>query len=357
MANVTNPRKNNFNVLRLLAASAVIFSHSADITRGEHDKLEQWIGYSGGWIAVTAFFAISGMLIYRSIARSRSVTDYIIARCLRIFPGLWVMLVVTILVLGLFFTTASIATWFHDPQVYRYAVGNAVLYFPRYDLPGVFESHPTSGVVNGSLWTLRFEFTCYIAVLFLFLARGYKSERNFRILIVIYFLGYLGFLALAASRGLLDSALFDGSDISKLHRLSLAFFLGMLMGRYVDRFRPTWWMVVGSAVISWQLFGTVAFLTALTVSIVFLVFWLAFLQAPGLEAMRNMPDYSYGIYIYAFPVQQCVEHTGPSLNAFENGLASLAITVPIAAMSWHLIESPSLKFKSKVLAKKQVLPT
>ncbi|WP_460990640.1 acyltransferase family protein [Sinomonas soli] len=354
MLAVNDARANNFNVMRLIAASGVIFSHASDIALGRPDALAESMGYSGGWIAVTAFFAISGMLIYRSMVKSQSVRDYLIARSLRIFPGLWVMLIISVVILGLLFSS-HLSDYFLSGQVRDYLLGNGVLYRPEYFLPGLFENNALPGVVNGSLWTLRFEFTCYLAVLALFLLKGFQSERNFLIALSAYAVGYCAFLVVSGFQGNLEGALSDGSDMAKLHRLSLAFVLGMIAGRYSGRIRIRGWMVAVMALASWASFGTVVFSTLLIASVALAVFWAAFWQAPFLVPMRRMHDYSYGVYIYAFPVQQCVAHLLPGLTALGNAVVSLAFTLPLAAGSWYLVERPALRFRTS-LATKRVQP-
>lgn len=97
MIKLSDPKENNFNLLRLIAAISEIFSHAYEITSDGHDYFQQWIGYSVGWIAVSAFFFLSGFLIYLSMMRGQSIGNFLFARCLRIFPGLWVMLFISII--------------------------------------------------------------------------------------------------------------------------------------------------------------------------------------------------------------------------------------------------------------------
>lgn len=351
MSNLSDARENNFNILRLVAASAVIFSHATDITENEEDILAQLTGYSIGWVAVSAFFSISGMLIYLSVVRSQSVWDYVVARSLRIFPGLWVMLVVSLGILGLTIATIPPESFFRNPEVPQYILGNAILYVPQYLLPGLFETNPLPAV-NGSLWTLRFEFTCYIITLLLFLVGAYRTQQQFLVMCVVVLVGYFSFLGLGALTGTLDTVLHDGSDFAKLHRLFFAFFLGIVMGRYVHRFRPKGWMVLASMAFCLVFFRTPLFVTTFVAMISMILFWLAFLQHPWLVPFRSMPDYSYGIYIYAFPVQQLVEHLMPEMGWFENALLSLLITLPFAALSWHVIEKPALSLKGRLSPKR-----
>lgn len=352
MVSLTDPRANNFNILRLVAASSVIFSHATDIADGRHDFFQDTIGYSGGWIAVSAFFSISGFLIYRSMVRSQSTRDFLISRSLRIFPGLIVMLILSTTIIGFTLTTLPADSFFARSEPYSYILGNSILYLPQYLLPGVFEDNPLTAV-NGSLWTLRFEFTSYILTLLLFLIGAFRGPRAFLAMTVIMLVGYFAVLAFAGVTGRLDELLYDGSGVAKLHRLWFAFFLGILVGRYIDVFRPRAWMVLASGVAAVLLFDTALFLTALVVLITLALFWFAFLQGHWLEPFRRMEDYSYGIYIYAFPVSQAVEHYSPSLSPFTNAVLTFVATLPLAALSWHIIEKPALSLKHRLLMRRQ----
>jgi peptidoglycan/LPS O-acetylase OafA/YrhL len=191
---------NNFNLLRLVAASSVIFSHAYDITSGLHDPLSARIGYSAGWVAVSAFFSMSGYLIYKSALRTPSAADYMSARCLRILPGLWAMLIITTLALSSN-SVLSLADYLGMSETWEYIFGNAIMYRPRYELPGVFLGNPLVGVINGSLWTLRFEFTCYILVIALSVSGVFSRERWFRLFAVVAVATYMAFIAHAPGLG------------------------------------------------------------------------------------------------------------------------------------------------------------
>lgn len=280
--------------------------------------------------------------------RSQSTRDFLISRSLRIFPGLLVMLIVTTVFLGLVFSSLPASGFFARPETYRYIIGNSVLYLPQYELPGVFESNPLRAV-NGSLWTLRFEFTCYLLTLLLFLIGAFRSQRSFLIAIFVMLAGYFALLIVAGATGRLDSLLNDGSGLAKLHRLWFAFLLGIVVGRFVETFQIKFWMVLATGVAAVMLFETALFLTAFVLFITAFLFWFAFLQGRWLEPFRRMQDYSYGIYIYAFPISQAVEQVSPGLSPFSNAVVTFVATLPLAAMSWHWIEKPSLSLKSRLI--------
>lgn len=346
MAKLSDPKENNFNLLRLVAAVSVIFSHAHEIIGDGHDYLHQWFGYSGGWVAVSAFFSISGFLIYLSMTRGQSIRNFLIARCLRIFPGLWVMLLISIITLGSLISSKPMLDFFSSSDTLFYVLGNGGLYFPKYQLPGVFNGLPLDGVVNGSLWTLRFEFTCYLIVLILYVSGLLKTERRFVAFTSIYLFFHFAYLAYSSKIGRLDNLLYDGSDASKLYRLFFAFFLGMVVARYIHVLRVQFWMIPVSLLICWASWGTALFMSSIILFIAIFLFWVAFLQVEWLVPFRSMHDYSYGIYVYAFPVQQVFQAIFPQHDAIWNSLLSLIATVPLAAMSWHFIESPCLRMKN-----------
>lgn len=339
---------NNFNLLRLVAASSVIFSHAYDVTTGLHDPLSAGIGYPAGWIAVSAFFSMSGYLIYKSALRTRSATDYMAARCLRILPGLWAMLIITTLALSSI-SVFPLTDYLGKSETWEYIFGNAIMYIPRYELPGVFLSNPLAGAINGSLWTLRFEFTCYILVIALSISGVLSRERWFRLFAVAAVAGYLAFIAYALLTNTTQSALFDGNSAAKFHRLCFAFLLGMLFARYRDGMPVPWQMLLGAYMAAVALWPTPLFQPALITAIAVTCFKIAFAQVPALDWAKTMPDVSYGVYIYAFPVQQVFAYAFPQWSPLHNALASLPATLLPAILSWYLVEKPSLRLRGKFI--------
>src|SRR5215471_7752815 len=152
-------RQNNFDALRLLAAASVIFSHSFLIAEGSQAR-EWLILLTGnqcilGLTGVFVFFAISGFLVTQSFEQTANPWHFLAKRALRIFPGLLV-------------TTLSLGTYLIRPEPYEYVLGNTLLDQTVHELPGVsFVKNPVGLEINGSLWTLRYEFVMYLMVLVL----------------------------------------------------------------------------------------------------------------------------------------------------------------------------------------------
>src|SRR5215470_3554312 len=170
------PRQNNFDALRLLAAISVIFSHSFLIAEGTQNN-ERLIVLTGnqsilGLTGVFVFFAISGFLVTQSFEQTANPLHYLAKRALRIFPGLFVATLMSAFILSPLVTTLPLGAYLSRPEPYTYVLGNTLLDQTVHELPGVsFVDNPVGHEINGSLWTLRLEFTMYLMVLVLGLAR------------------------------------------------------------------------------------------------------------------------------------------------------------------------------------------
>jgi peptidoglycan/LPS O-acetylase OafA/YrhL len=153
---------NNFNLIRMIAASIVLFSHCFLLTgipnREPFLKLGNY-DTGGGW-GVSIFFVISGFLVTRS-ALSHGTFDYLLSRIIRIVPALALVTIVTVFLIGSLETTETTSEYFLSKQTWRYLL-NIDVFDLTYNLPGVFMSNPEAGIVNASLWTLPLECGFYI---------------------------------------------------------------------------------------------------------------------------------------------------------------------------------------------------
>ncbi len=309
---------NGFDILRLAAAVLVIFHHGF-VLNGRASPLLGYIDM--GALAVGAFFVISGYLVTGSFQRSANAGAYLAKRVLRIAPGLIVSLILTALVLGAMVSTFGAAEYFSRPETYLYVLRNTLLYPVTYDLPGVFRDAPYPDIVNGSLWTLRLEFTCYLGVAVLGLARMLNRPL------------VLGLTAAAAVAFLGLSFVQDGGNVARMaHVGALNGFLFLAGAAFqLDGRRPGRWLTILSIVLlttPWWVLGLPVVVMVLG----------------RLRAAPKLPaDLSYGLYIYAFPLQQVLASMG--MLSFP---AALAATLPFAAMSWWLVEKPTLKLKARV---------
>lgn len=151
LSSFTQGKNNNFNLIRIIAALAVLVGHSFALLR-QPEPLGQSLGMSLGSISVDVFFIASGFLVAGSLMLRQRIGDYLLARVLRIFPGLLVMLLLTVFGLGVYFTSLPVSAYLQHAETHRYFLKCASLVSGvAYTLPGVFEGRPYQGAVNGSL--------------------------------------------------------------------------------------------------------------------------------------------------------------------------------------------------------------
>ena len=149
----------------MIAATAVLVSHAFPIALGEGaaEPLYTLTGMSLGGHAVAVFFILSGLLIARSFDRGSDLKRFVMARAMRLFPALVLVLLLTVL-MGAFVTTLPLSRYFTATETLTYFPRNLSLAFLQYPLPGVFGDNPLPDDINGSLWTLFYEVVCYAAV-------------------------------------------------------------------------------------------------------------------------------------------------------------------------------------------------
>jgi peptidoglycan/LPS O-acetylase OafA/YrhL len=337
LADVVHGRDNNFHLLRLGAATAVLLSHSYPLSNGDlkAEPLRADFGCTFGSIAVDLFFLISGLLVTMSLMRRSSAVDFARARFFRIWPGLFVALLLTILVLGPAFTTLPLSTYFTSKETVKYLAYNVVLLKGvAYTLPGVFEANPSPNAVNGSLWTLPAEVWCYIALVAGWtVLRLLTVARHFKWAVVVIWIALFAWHAL-----LLQHLPLEGSRA----RLWLMFCSGALL--YILRNRITLsvrWLVVALACIALTAGHDPVFGLTYSVALPYVMLCIAYMPRGKILEFNRLGDYSYGTYIYAYPVQQSLIHVFPSLGPMALFAASLGATLPLAIASWHFIEKPA----------------
>lgn len=337
--------RNHFTLVRWILASAVIFTHAFDLTGVPGgDPLLGVLGVAVSGLAVDGFFVVSGFLVAMSLERSRSLVHFIAARVLRIYPALIVVLILSAFILGPAVTSYPIEEYALNLDTYRYVIQNLVPMSYTYDLPGVFSENPFGAAVNGSLWTIRFEIYCYALLALIAVAGLYRP------------LGWIsvGLAALLLHGAAIVFALLPDQGwfwhtLKQLGRLLPCFAIGVGFYLLRNKMVYSWWGCVLLVMIWVGLNGTPVKDLARTLALAYLIFCIAFLSAGSNAPMSKMPDYSYGIYIYAFPVQQTLVAMGWAVEPYLNMALTLMITVVIAALSWNFIEKPAIKLKDSAL--------
>lgn len=335
LSDYESSRKNNFTILRILFALTVLMGHAFPITGNGSDYISRlilphaWIGS----IAVGGFFAISGYLVTASFM-NRSLPTFVTARIFRLYPAVIVYTLLAILVIGPINTHADvpIATYFQANPWNNF--WNAGLWEWNYNLPYIFKRNPFAGSTNGSMWTLPVEVRCYVLVMVcgFFGAFDKRLRANCALLVLLY-LSKFHFASLPLFGGTANFA------------EPLTFFIFGALFWVNRKFVPLSWvlaLVAFASLIVGAKAGIYHHIAAPV--IVYLIFMLVY-RAPHVD-MDRFGDISYGIYIYAWPVQQMVWTAGQS--PYVNILYSACIVLPLAYLSWHFVEKPAINIRGKL---------
>ncbi len=351
---VSNGRENNFDFLRFFFASMVIVAHSyALLYNGTLDGYDPLVRFTYGQIgmgglAVDGFFLISGFLITRSWMNSKAPGEYVRKRGLRILPALIVVILFSMFVVGPLATRLPISAYFHNSATYRYfgfMLNSSLGAVDR--LPGVFLHNPLPERVNGPLWTIRQELVCYAVVAFLGLLGMYR-----RTLLVLALAAAAFYLDVRGGHGLLGSG-----GIHDFFHLVTYFFVGMLiyLYRYILPYTGKLVLAAVGIIIAATLIGRLPLV--LPVCGAYVLFYVAFSNRIKLHKFANNGDFSYGMYLYAFPLQQLlVSRFQPLFNAYTLSVASLCVSMVAAVGSWHLVERPFLRRKVRSARPPGVVP-
>lgn len=330
MATVVRP-SNNFDALRLIAAWAVMFSHQFPVTASTPPN---WMNTPMiGGTAVMMFFIISGYLVTLSWWRQPNAWSFATKRVLRIWPALIIVVLLSILVIGACFTAIPKAAYFQHPLTWQYLLNLALA--PQYMLPGVFENHPIAYSVNGSLWTIPIEVACYAILAITGLLGLLKSKHLWVALCLAYLVWFLGSQTMDL-RG------------SMQHKLEFPayFVFGSLIAACNAQFLQRKWLYAGLAtlvaiatyLVGFKYSALLLFLPAVLISI-------GTSSWPVLSQAGRFGDVSYGVYLYAFPIQQSVYALWPGLGFSASLLVVTVLTLIAGWLSWRLVEAPALRLK------------
>lgn len=345
--------QNNFNIIRMVAACLVLLSHSFSLS-GLAEPLRDSLGVTWGSIAVDVFFVTSGYLVTGSILRGGNVRNFLISRFLRIFPGLWVAVTLTTLACSVWFTTYSFVEFWSQWPSWRYLIKNTLLLLPQglqWTLPGTLVGVPWDkgggAALNGSLWTLPVEVKMY-----LYLVVGYticrlvanRANRHTWTIERICKFATLTIAAILLAVDLYSSLL--GNHVLVLH-MGTMFFTGGALNAMKVKFKKTWPIATAMlvAVILAAQAGTGWFMPIYILTLPCIVLSIAYAPTPLLYGYNRLGDYSYGVYIYAFPVQQWSAYLIKGIGPWEMTAISIPIVLVLAMLSWNLVEKRALAFK------------
>jgi peptidoglycan/LPS O-acetylase OafA/YrhL len=342
-------RNNNFTLIRLIAASLVVLSHSFLIANGS-DPLEEILpGLTIGRIGLACFFLLSGYLVAGSWLRDSSFKRFILRRVLRIFPGLIAAGLFSALLAGAVLTKLSLIDYFSDSQTYVFIFKTATLQTIDNQLPGVLvqENFPLNQI-NAPLWTLPIECFAYLG---LGLAGLFASKTllqkipsqlaGFCLLGVATVSWY--FLYKTTGAGFGDLA------VQSFWLLSLFAFgvgLKLVIEQVKSVFGRPW---VGVVLLGLVFLAAESSFQIIVVSLMvaYLMFSFAWMQGKPLTGLlEKVGDLSYGIYVYAYPLQ-LILFSWFGFNWAVLFSTSLLLSAIVAGFSWRLIEKPALNLKPK----------
>ncbi|PND54899.1 acyltransferase [Mycobacterium sp. ENV421] len=353
LGSVFDPRANALNACRLAMATGVILYHSWLLTGRHLSFAPAHQLLRDVW--VDGFFAISGFLITWSWFRHPQVREYFVARALRILPGLWFCLIVTAFVIapiGVAIQGGSAGKLLLSRAPFEYVVGNLGVMLTQQGVGGTPSGIPVSGVWNGSLWTLIWEVLCYIAVAVFgvvgFLRRKWFIPALFALTLLwsMSLPAWSVFADLAETQQKMDpatAALFVQAIVA---RFALMFWAGALIYEFRNAIPARWSLVALSVVIGLAASFLPNYRLLAAIPLAYAVIVTGALIKN--KRLRLRTDFSYGVYVYAWPIQQLLVMSGLAfLNPIVFAMVATAVTVPLAAVSWFLVEKPAVSLKRR----------
>ena len=322
------------NFIRLVAAFFVLVSHSFPLSSkvsADHVLANGLLGEIG----VSIFFCLSGFFVYRS-SINRIFLHYIILRIGRLFPLLVLVNFIAAFILFPICANSTIKTSLTtgSNSATSYFLLNSTLFFGlQAGIAGLFVDLPYPSVVNGSLWTLPIEFQLYLMLgLLAILTKRINSGGAFLVLFVSTYIFYA-----LTEIGVVENGLLPLPTL----RLIVIFLTGCFLACFdfkLIRLESYKLRFLAVSLILLILVADIDFLDPIAYA--FIIPGLAILPTNVsrlFEFFRNR-DYSYGVYLWAFPAQQLIMHMRLADNALSLMMISLPASLILAVISWHLVE-------------------
>lgn len=331
-----------FDYLRLFLAIGVLLVHSVLVSYGrDAERAYVWLSPVGPFarMLLPMFFVLSGFLVAGSIFRTGSVVGFVMLRVMRIFPALGVEVFLSAAVLGAFFTKMPISEYYSSDgfaSYFKNIYGDIHFY-----LPGVFSDNPFQGVMNQSLWTIPSEFKCYTLIVALMVLG-----------IIRFRWAVLGLLVLGCAYRFVEAEFFTNFSETNVGSVAptalvLEFLAGICFYLYRDEIKLSKVFFGAFLLLSLILHYKGAWVFLGVFPVAYVTIYL------GMQVPKKLPfifdgDYSYGVYLYAFPVQQVIANLLPSYREWWlNAALTLPVTFLFSYCSWHLLEKHVLKLKGQ----------
>lgn len=337
-------RENNFDFLRLALAVLVIYSHAYPLGLGSEVR-EPFVRAThgqatGGGLAVDGFFIMSGFLICASAQRSRSVADFLKKRIARIYPGYvaatLVLAVVVVPLAGAGFQFAGLK------RVLDFLL--QALRLKDFHYTHAFVTNPFPDVLNGSLWSVSYEFWCYLGVALLSVL---TLLRHRTVILGLFVLSWAIGIAFRL-KGWMLGGKWVGAIVGPPHlwaRLLPLYLAGMVFYLYRDRIALRWDLAaLSAAAMGVGCFFYAGISAMMPIAGAYLMLWVAFGVRFGVRGVARYGDISYGTYLYAFPIEQLLmRYFGGTMAPWRLFLLATPLTLAMAAASWYAVERPFLR--------------
>jgi peptidoglycan/LPS O-acetylase OafA/YrhL len=336
LADLARGRDNNLNLLRMLAATLVMYGHAFGVARQtEREPFFRLFGIGTGDVGVDAFFVISGFLIAKSFTR-KPLPDFVWARIMRIYPGLWVSSLLLVIAVGLTCSPLPAFEFWRLPTTHTYLAKNATM-LPglgaQLTLPFAFDAVTTS--FNDSLWTLPYELQMYMLLAAIGLCGLLRSAR------VVALLALCSGVIFGVER----LGLFDVMQIDRA-RFIFLFFTGAAFYMLRESLPFRGWVALACVAVCLALglltTNHAIHRVALIAAMPYTVMWLGYVPRGPLRAYNRVGDYSYGTYILACPIQILLARHFPAWTPLHALVVALPVVLALALVSWHFLEAPAL---------------
>lgn len=337
---------NNFDLIRLIGASTIIFSHTYAIAWADF-SLEPFQSLTSGKLAVGGpflymFFFLSGFLVTRSYLGSSGVQHFIRKRLLRLFPALMVMIPMVMLVVGPIFTELGLSDYFSRLHTWGF-LRNITLFRLQTTLPGIFADNPDPYFVQTNLWSVALEF-CWYMLTALF---GMLALLRYRWSMLVLFVFLYGSMIFLGDWMLSKDIPLLGIELKPFVRVGIYYVSGMIFYMYrkpLLQLNPWWLLLLIPAWFISVINGLSDYTTPLFIPFFTLLF--ATLSLPWTRKVTAWGDATYGMYIWGVPVQQGVVALLGS-NWYVVFFVGWILSYLMGILSWHLVEKPALRLKQK----------
>jgi len=326
-----------FDFLRIALALSVVLAHSFQVCVGLDSGWTVQRGFLGPIMAaiLPMFFGLSGFLVMGSADRTRNTATFLTFRALRLVPALAVEVTLSALILGTLLTRLPLSGYFSDFRVYEY-FGN-IIGRVRYVLPGVFDGLPVSGVINANLWTLHAElFSYFLMACLMVTALAYR--RSFITALWVT-------MAIAMTAYNLHSLAYEiANGVYNAYVLVFSFVSGIVAYHWRRAIPSSNWIAALMAILAYGMLKLPYTAFIVHVPLIYLTVWIGSKRLPSTGG-----DFSYGVYLYSYPIQQTIVLLFPGLREWWLifPLAS-AVSLLVAGLSWTFIERPALGLKRTI---------